>query len=324
MGDKKVLILNTGNVGETVDLMLEEVDRGPTDLRYTLMINGSSLGHVFSTSPLLKDTSGRRSVFSRLIGKGKTTPTTTGPVVNATSKRGIPLDQLFLRLEQCYSVICCRDPTPKIACGQAGPVASEQGGVHLHPTTRDGYLCTSRPRTQLSQSTRNCTTNSPHPRSNAASTYIPGAQRPCDSACIYWNWLIHFGMVASPFLQSLAIFGSVYFIASEGTVDPVGYSVGHWVQCHYFGTPVLITVLLKSLLMIERWTWGLGGVLDMMKYVEAVTSIIARVLPTDGWKIWGGGFSRTISEQVVAAKEKVKAAGGKGQQAAVRVCDGRA
>ncbi|KAI8803272.1 hypothetical protein BJ742DRAFT_506058 [Cladochytrium replicatum] len=129
---------------------------------------------------------------------------------------------------------------------------------------------------QLSQSTRNCTTNSPHPRSNAASTYIPGAQRPCDSAGIYWNWLIHFGMVVSPFLRSLAIFGSVYFIASEGTLDLVGYSVGHWVQYHYFGTPVLITVLVKSVLMGERWTWGLAGSFFAIFFVH----------------VWRGRFSR--------------------------------
>ncbi|KAI8814495.1 hypothetical protein BJ742DRAFT_766314 [Cladochytrium replicatum] len=84
MGDMKVLILDRGSVGETVERveqMLAEVDRGSN------VINGPSLGHVFSTSTLLKDTSGHRSVFSQLTGKGKTTPTTT---LSQHSVGGVP------------------------------------------------------------------------------------------------------------------------------------------------------------------------------------------------------------------------------------------
>ncbi|KAI8810021.1 hypothetical protein BJ742DRAFT_770455 [Cladochytrium replicatum] len=127
MGDMTVLILNTGSVGETVEReqqMLAEVDRGSNGSK----VYASDQWVVFSTSPLLKDTSGRRSVFSRLIGKGKTTPTTTEPVVNATSKSGIPLDQLFLRLEQCHSVICCSvTPLQKSLVVKLVRKASEQG-----------------------------------------------------------------------------------------------------------------------------------------------------------------------------------------------------
>ncbi|KAI8811238.1 hypothetical protein BJ742DRAFT_798686, partial [Cladochytrium replicatum] len=462
MGDMKVLILNTGSVGETVEKveqMLEEVDRGPDDQRYTLVINGSSLGHVFSTSPLLKDTSGPRSLFSRLTGKGKTTPTTTEPVVNAKSKSGVPLDQLFLRLgTQCHSVICCRvTPLQKslvvklvrkhlnkvtLAIGDGANDVSmiQEADIGVGIMGREGtqavrasdyafmefrflrrllsvhgrYSYARMSRLILYSFYKNLAfitvqwwfgfvsgwsgqtayeeiffsafnvvytsipplvmaifeqdvpepaiaehpelyhqLTSRHPRSNAASAYIPGAKRPRDSSGIYWNWVVHFGMVASAFWHSLAIFGSVYFIASEGTLDPDGYSVGYWVQCYYFGTPVLITVLVKSLLMSERWTWGMGGVvfasflvhvammflLEVMKYVEAGTSIIAHVLPTYYFvcivipvicllpdflllylkRQFFPNDAHIISEQVAAATKKAKAAGGKRQQAAIRV-----
>ncbi|KAI9205923.1 uncharacterized protein BJ171DRAFT_500123 [Polychytrium aggregatum] len=74
-------------------------------------------------------------------------------------------------------------------------------------------------------------------------------------AGLYWNWTWFATVGTSMAWHAFAIFGSVYMINYDGTLAPNGHSTGYWIQCYLFGTPVLLTVLLKHSLQTKRWTW---------------------------------------------------------------------
>ncbi|KAJ1566169.1 hypothetical protein HK096_002678 [Nowakowskiella sp. JEL0078] len=111
---------------------------------------------------------------------------------------------------------------------------------------------------------------------------------------VYWNLKEHFAMLLSSIWHSLALFGCVWFINSEGSLDPEGYSIGYWVQCYLFGTPMLLTVLLKCALMTKHWVWlswtfllisfalniALMFFLEVFNWIEVGTPEITHILPT--------------------------------------------
>lgn len=115
----------------------------------------------------------------------------------------------------------------------------------------------------------------------------------------YWNkfWFITVPLAAV--WHSFIVFGTVYYINSNGTLDMNGRSTGYWVQCYLFSTPLLVAVLYKAALMTRFWVWisvaaSVGSVVlnvaimflvDYLNstsyaYTEAGTSIINHILPT--------------------------------------------
>ncbi|KAJ3318517.1 hypothetical protein HDU76_000813 [Blyttiomyces sp. JEL0837] len=52
-----------------------------------------------------------------------------------------------------------------------------------------------------------------------------------------------------------AIFFVVWFAEQDEAVEPQGRVIGYWVQCFFFGTPMLLTVLLKCVLITMKWVW---------------------------------------------------------------------
>ena len=65
----------------------------------------------------------------------------------------------------------------------------------------------------------------------------------------YWNLNWFLTIPLSAIWHSFVIFGSIYYINSNGTLDAGGKSTGYWVQCYLFSTPLLVTVLYKAALM---------------------------------------------------------------------------
>jgi phospholipid-transporting ATPase len=81
----------------------------------------------------------------------------------------------------------------------------------------------------------------------------------------YWNWVtvagwilsgvVHSTSTSTTFFNHLVIFGSVYFINIDGLISYTGMTTGYWVQTTLFGTPLLLTVLLKFCLATRTFVW---------------------------------------------------------------------
>lgn len=74
-------------------------------------------------------------------------------------------------------------------------------------------------------------------------------------ARMYWNWKLITRWFIISMATAILIFGSVYFLNFEGTLDDQGRSTGYWVQCYLFSTPLLIVVLLKQSSISKFWFW---------------------------------------------------------------------
>ncbi|KAJ3219341.1 hypothetical protein HDU67_001560 [Dinochytrium kinnereticum] len=72
---------------------------------------------------------------------------------------------------------------------------------------------------------------------------------------LYWNWTHKVGVLLSSLWHSLAIYYAVYFAFGESVLTGDGRSSGYWIQVYTFGTPMLLTVLLKCSLMTRHWVW---------------------------------------------------------------------
>jgi phospholipid-transporting ATPase len=72
---------------------------------------------------------------------------------------------------------------------------------------------------------------------------------------LYWNTRIILRWLILALLHSILIFGIVYFLNYEGTLDVLGRSTGYWVQCYLLSTPLLFTVTLKQVVITKFWFW---------------------------------------------------------------------
>lgn len=72
---------------------------------------------------------------------------------------------------------------------------------------------------------------------------------------LYWNTRLICRWLLLTLAHSVLIWGIVYFLNYEGTLDVLGRSTGYWVQCYLLSTPLLITVLLKQVSIIKFWFW---------------------------------------------------------------------
>ncbi|TPX51822.1 hypothetical protein SeLEV6574_g00051 [Synchytrium endobioticum] len=63
---------------------------------------------------------------------------------------------------------------------------------------------------------------------------------------VFWNWWKACQTTCSALWHALVIFGSVYYVNSEGNLDHQGRTNGYWAQCYFLSTPLLLTVVWKS------------------------------------------------------------------------------
>ena len=113
---------------------------------------------------------------------------------------------------------------------------------------------------------------------------------------LYWNYGHMIRWFLTAIIHSLLIFGTVYFINFEGAVDISGRSTGYWVQCYLLSTPLLITVLVKSVVLTRFWVWPVWSsllisivlnvgvmfflmVIESIIYTDTETAVIVHALP---------------------------------------------
>ncbi|TPX31648.1 hypothetical protein SmJEL517_g05073 [Synchytrium microbalum] len=95
---------------------------------------------------------------------------------------------------------------------------------------------------------------------------------------LYWNWNKVAEEIGSAVWHSLVIFGSVYFINSEGNLDFKGRANGYWVQCYLFSTPLLITVVAKSLTQTRHFIWITAAVVAVSMLLNTLTMVVVTAL----------------------------------------------
>lgn len=83
----------------------------------------------------------------------------------------------------------------------------------------------------------------------------------------YWNIWVILGWLVSSFWHSigknnfssytyfLVVFGSIWYINQDGSISNTGRTTGYQLQTTLFGTPMLVTVLLKFSLITHTWVW---------------------------------------------------------------------
>jgi phospholipid-transporting ATPase len=108
----------------------------------------------------------------------------------------------------------------------------------------------------------------------------------------YWNWKRITWYLFSALWHSFSIFGCVYMVNIEGNISWSGQTSGYWIQCYLFGTPLLITVMLKIALETRYWVWlsyssialsiaaniVVMFILEPINYVEVGTPEIANII----------------------------------------------
>jgi phospholipid-transporting ATPase len=113
---------------------------------------------------------------------------------------------------------------------------------------------------------------------------------------LYWNFRLILRWFALSLIHTSIIFGTVYYLNYEGTLDSAGKSTGYWVQTYLFSTPMLLVVLLKSSIMTRFWIWLTASgilfslflnaalmfslvILDFFTYSDYNTAVILHSLP---------------------------------------------
>lgn len=113
---------------------------------------------------------------------------------------------------------------------------------------------------------------------------------------LFWNGKLIARWFILSLVHALLIFGTVYYVNFEGTLDVDGRSTGYWVQCYLFSTPMLLVVLLKQSVISRFWIWVTAFslllsfalnialmfslvILDFFTYSDYGTSIIIHSLP---------------------------------------------
>lgn len=97
---------------------------------------------------------------------------------------------------------------------------------------------------------------------------------------LFWNWKIITGWVFSALWHTSVMFGTVYLLKSMGELSSGGRSVGYWVQCYLFGTPLLWSIMLKTALVTRHWTWFMVGAIGISLFLY---TLLMFVLPVFGY-----------------------------------------